>query len=76
MGLSSRKDHFAGIDPNWEEMGRIAANQIIDQLNRNEVGVPEHPLVTLVQGDWVDGKTLPRRVEARSEEQRAQSAAT
>lgn len=61
LGLSSRNDQFAGIDPNWEEMGRIAANQIIDQLNRNEVGVPEHPLVTLVQGDWIDGETLPRR---------------
>ena len=61
LGLSSRTDHFAGIDPNWEEMGRIAANQIIDQLNRNEVGVPEHPIVTLIQGDWVDGETLPRR---------------
>ncbi len=62
LGLSSRNDQFAGIDPNWEEMGRIAANQIIDQLNRNEVGVPEHPLVTLVQGDWVDGETLPKRI--------------
>ena len=73
LGLSSRTDHFAGIDPNWEEMGRIAANQIIDQLNRNEVGIPEHPLVTLVQGDWVDGETLPRRGEAKCKELRAQS---
>ena len=71
LGLSSRTDQFAGIDPNWEEMGRIAADQIIDQLNRNEVGVPEHPLVTLVQGDWIDGETLPRRDKAESKAQRA-----
>lgn len=72
MGLSSREDHFAGIDPNWTEMGRIAANQIIDQLNRNEVGIPKHPIVTLVQGDWVDGETLPRRrLEAVNENQEA-----
>lgn len=73
LGLSSRKDQFAGIDPNWEEMGRIAANQIIDQLNRNEVGVPKHPLVTLIQGDWVDGETLPRIGGTKREKQRAKS---
>ena len=61
LDLSTRDGTFAGIDPNWMEMGRIAANQIIDQLNRNEVGVPKHPIVTLVLGDWVDGATLPRR---------------
>ena len=66
LGLSSRNDHFAGIDPNWEEMGRIAANQIIDQLNRNELGIPDHPLVTLIQGDWIDGETLPRKMERRA----------
>lgn len=61
LGLSCRNGKIAGIDPNWTEMGRKAANQIIDQLNRNELGVPEHPITTLVQGDWVDGATLPRR---------------
>ncbi|MDG2170113.1 MAG: hypothetical protein P8L44_19565 [Opitutales bacterium] len=76
LGLSSRNDHFAGIDPNWEEMGRIAANQIIDQLNRNEVGIPGYPLVALIQGDWVDGETLPLREKVKSKEQRSKSAAT
>jgi LacI family transcriptional regulator len=61
LGLSNRDRNIAGIDPNWTEMGRIAANQVIDQLNRNKVGIPKHPIVTLVQGDWVDGATLPRR---------------
>ncbi|MDA0348412.1 MAG: hypothetical protein O3C20_13520 [Verrucomicrobia bacterium] len=47
----------------------LSSNQVIDQLNRNEVGVPEHPIVTPVQGDWVDGATLPNRVlEAVSNE--------
>lgn len=61
LGLSKRDGKLAGIDPNWEEMGKIAANRIIDQLTRNELGVPLHPTVTLVQGDWVDGATLPNR---------------
>ena len=61
LGLNNREGIFSGIDPNWTEIGRIASNQVIDQLNRNKIGVPEHPTVTLVQGDWVDGATLPRR---------------
>ncbi|MDA1067234.1 MAG: LacI family DNA-binding transcriptional regulator [Verrucomicrobia bacterium] len=69
LGLYEFDGCIAGINPNWNEMGRIAANQVIDQLNRNEVGVPEHPIVTPVQGDWVDGATLPNRVlEAVSNE--------
>lgn len=66
LGLYQLDGSIAGINPNWNEMGRIAANQIIDQLNRNDLGVPRHPIVTLVQGDWIDGATLPdkRRFEA------------
>jgi hypothetical protein len=28
---------------------------VVDQLTRNENGVPEDPLWILVEGEWVDG---------------------
>ncbi|MCB1123933.1 MAG: LacI family transcriptional regulator [Verrucomicrobiae bacterium] len=71
LGLFEFDGKLAGINPNWHEMGRIAANQVIDQLNRNERGVPEHPLVTLIKGEWVDGATLPDKRKASPSNQRA-----
>ncbi len=52
---------WAGIAPNWDQVGIAATNQVVDQLNRNEFGVPEKPLTTLIEGTWMDGPSIPRR---------------
>ncbi|MEM9161387.1 MAG: hypothetical protein AAGB46_20260, partial [Verrucomicrobiota bacterium] len=52
---------FSGINANWYQIGQVAANQVIDQLARNEFGAPTQPFVTAVPCSWIEGETLPKR---------------
>lgn len=49
----------AGIDPRAEEIGRLATQSLISLIHNHERGFPTHPRQLLVQGQWVDGKSLP-----------------
>lgn len=49
---------FAGIYSNWAQKGTVAVNQVVDQLNRGEFGVPENPITTVVESRWIDGPSL------------------
>lgn len=49
---------FAGLMANWDLKGSIAANQLIDQINRNERGVPQQNHITVVEARWVDGPSI------------------
>lgn len=51
----------AGIDQNSEEIGRAAVQLLISLINHNECGIPRICRELLVEGSWVDGKTLPPR---------------
>ncbi|MBK1879185.1 LacI family DNA-binding transcriptional regulator [Pelagicoccus mobilis] len=51
----------AGIRPNWDRAGIAAVNQVVDQLNRAEFGVPEYPLKSFIGGTWVEGATVRQR---------------
>lgn len=51
----------AGIDQNSYEVGRIAARNLIAQIQDNDFGIPKLPHQSLIPGSWVDGKTLPDR---------------
>lgn len=48
----------SGVDLQWRDVGAAAVDLIVDQINRNEHGVPRAPRVTLVPGLWHEGKTL------------------
>ena len=71
LGWHSSYGTIAGMNPEWCEAGRVAVNLVIDQLTRNEHGVPAHPLWILVEGNWVDGASVrsaqeqaPRRAKS------------
>ncbi len=53
---------IAGVYQNDKLVGRAAVDYLVDMYNRNERGVPSVPYRVLVEGTWVDGPTLPRRV--------------
>lgn len=55
LGWHSSYTGFAGYNPKWHGAGKVAVNLVVDQLTRNENGVPEDPLWILVDGEWVDG---------------------
>ncbi len=55
----------AGLDQQPRELGARAAELLIAQLQRNELGVPSWPTTTTVPARWVEGPTVrkPKRVE-------------
>jgi LacI family transcriptional regulator len=52
----------AGIDQNSEEIGRAAIQLLISLINHNEIGIPKICREVLVEGNWVNGKTLPPKL--------------
>ena len=71
MGLSPLKEmglvclnrplgsKFSGIEENNALVGDLACAVVVNHLRGNELGLPEHPQRILVEGTWVEGKTLP-----------------
>ncbi|HKK17247.1 MAG TPA: LacI family DNA-binding transcriptional regulator [Opitutales bacterium] len=47
---------YPGINQSYRRLGQTAAYQLVGQLQRNEVGVSEQPLQSLIIGDWVDSE--------------------
>jgi DNA-binding LacI/PurR family transcriptional regulator len=51
----------AGIFPNTAAMGKAAAETLIFQMNRGQFGIPQVLREILIEGKWVQGRTLPSR---------------
>ncbi len=51
----------AGLDQNPTEIGRVAAQTLIELVNRQELGMPLFCRRVLVESAWVDGGSLPSR---------------
>lgn len=67
LNSGSRGLSTAGIDIQPRRCGQTLADVLVDQLNRNDRGVPADPLLTLVRSRWVDGEDCPRRVPLSSQ---------
>jgi len=55
---------FSGIDERPNEIGVSAIELLNAKIQTGEKGIPSVPLVTMVEGSWVDGKSvkpIPRR---------------
>jgi len=50
---------FAGMDQNPIQTGRVAVEQVVGLIQRNERGIPEFPLSTFVESVWLDGPSAP-----------------
>jgi len=48
-----------GVDQRSREIGRIAVEMLVKQININERGEPPAPCRILVESVWQDGKSLP-----------------
>jgi LacI family transcriptional regulator len=56
----------AGINQRAQEIGRIAVEMLVKQINVNERGEPTAPCRILVESVWQHGKSMPRRRQAKS----------
>jgi LacI family transcriptional regulator len=62
LSWTERKRACAGLDLRLELQGEVAAEVIIAQIQRGELGQPVDPRKVMVLGRWVDGPTI--RAEA------------
>src|SRR5688572_2881358 len=61
LNLPDDSGELAGIYQNGPEVGAAAADFLVAMLQRNESGIPELAHTILVEGTWIDGKTLSPR---------------
>ena len=54
----SRSQPCAGVDPQLELQGQVAAQSLIAQIQRGEVGLPENPRLITVRGKLIEGPTV------------------
>lgn len=52
---------FAGINQNSALVGAAAVDLVVNQLQRNERGIPALPKLVLIKGTWIDGATVAQR---------------
>ncbi len=52
--------HIAGIDPRSELVGVAALDLVIDQMQRDESGIPDFQKGVFIEGIWQTGETLSR----------------
>jgi LacI family transcriptional regulator len=55
----------AGIRQHAQRVGAAAVDLVVEQLEHNERGVPPHPKVVLIEGEWIDGPTVSNKRRAR-----------
>lgn len=61
MCWSSGWPHIGGVDQQAGVIGRNTVDLVVDQLVRNERGLPSNPKLLYNGGVWVDGPSCPRR---------------
>jgi DNA-binding LacI/PurR family transcriptional regulator len=51
-------DRLSGVLQDGEIIGAVAIDQLIGAVERNETGIPEHPITHTTLGRWNPGRTL------------------
>ncbi|MBK9990951.1 MAG: LacI family DNA-binding transcriptional regulator [Verrucomicrobia bacterium] len=60
--LEDTNDSLAGVHQNCQRVGACAVEAIADQIEHHVVGIQTVSKTTLIEGTWIDGASLPRRV--------------
>ena len=58
-------NRVSGIDQNLPAIGATAIEILAGQLYHNEHGLPRSPVLSMIEGFWVDGYTAPGRLARR-----------
>ena len=54
-------DRLSGVLQDGEVIGAVAVDQLISAVERNETGIPDHPITHTTLGRWNPGTTLLAR---------------
>jgi DNA-binding LacI/PurR family transcriptional regulator len=58
LGRKPGQEYFAGVVEPLRECGHLAADLLIAQVQRQEIGLPAEPTMTLLRGHWHPGPSL------------------
>lgn len=58
MQWNAERTFCAGVNQHAKVIGAAAVDLVNGQLQRNEFGIPAHPKLVLIKGEWVDGETV------------------
>lgn len=61
VSLSTYKgypENYTGVDERSDVVGAAAIDVLTAHLQRHETGLPAHRKMTLLEGEWLEGKTL------------------
>lgn len=58
LSVHEPTSRISGIHQNAELMGATAVDKLIDLVERNESGVPSHPITLTIEGRWHAGNTV------------------
>lgn len=61
LGARREKPDVAGVDQNSLEVGKAGMNQLVELINRNERGGAACQQGVVIEGEWVNGKTVVRQ---------------
>ncbi|MDQ8208455.1 LacI family DNA-binding transcriptional regulator [Coraliomargarita sp. SDUM461003] len=61
MNLLDKSSELAGVYQNLGKLGERAVDVLVAQMHRGERGFPKVVSNTMVEGEWSEGKSLPRR---------------
>lgn len=62
LDLNSSNGETAGIFQDARAIGAGAIDMIAGQLLRHERGIPEKPKTSIIDGHWIQGATMPKKV--------------
>jgi LacI family transcriptional regulator len=68
LNCPDRSGRVAGVYQNGPEVGAAAADFLVAMIQRNEAGIPDLAHTILVDGTWVEGKTLVSKTNYRRNE--------
>ena len=57
LDWSQRELFWAGVDQRSTAVGSAAVDLVIERINSNEMGVPDHARIVGLAGEWVTGST-------------------
>lgn len=52
---------YAGMRHAYEDLGSAALDVVVGQIMRGEKGLPTHPRVVMIGGEWHDGASAPAK---------------
>lgn len=62
--IHDRSRSWSGVDMREEEVAAAAVDLVVHHLHYNDPGVPRVPKSVLIEGQWIEGNTLPEETNS------------